>query len=135
MKRIHIPLTAAAAFFAAGPALAHDCAGQIDEFEQVLDEAAEEAIAASSGGQAVAGAREAQAMDESGEQLEEPVVPFQEAREEAEAVEEADEAGDGGAQIIEARTALQDARQMAEDGDETACRDALHEVQLELFRN
>lgn len=132
----------------AGPALAHDCAGRIDDFERLLDLAAKEAISASSSGQAVAGAREAQAVQDSGavsdtEETgtapeadgEEPVVPVQDEVEEAAAVEEADESGNAGENVIDARTALQEAREMAEEGDEAACTEALDEVIVKVIAN
>ena len=54
---------AAAAFLAlAGPSAAADCATHLDLMDEVLDQASREAIASSSGGQGVAGAREARAM-------------------------------------------------------------------------
>lgn len=132
MNSIKIALAATTAAFLAGPALAHDCNGRIDEFERLLDAAAEEAISASSGGQAVAGAREAQAMEE-GDEAEEDPVPFQEEPEEEEAVEEAEEAGEGGSEIIEARAALDEARELAERGDEDACLEAVDAVIVSLI--
>ncbi|MCZ4260350.1 hypothetical protein O4G76_05775 [Limimaricola sp. G21655-S1] len=139
---------AIAASLLAGPALAHDCAGRIDDFERLLDLAAKEAISASSSGQAVAGAREAQAVQDSGavsdtEETgtapdadgEEPVVPVQDEVEEAAAVEEADESGNAGENVIDARTALQEAREMAEEGDEAACTEALDEVIVKVIAN
>lgn len=132
MNSIKLALAATTAAFLAGPALAHDCNGRIDEIERLLDRAAEEAISASSGGQAVAGAREAQAMEES-EEAEEDPVPFQEEPEAEEAVEEAEEAGEGGSQVIDARTALQDARELAEEGNEDACLEAVDDVILSLI--
>ena len=50
MNRTKITVAALAASLLAGPALAHDCTGRIDEFERLLDTAAEQAISASSGG-------------------------------------------------------------------------------------
>ena len=96
----------------AGPIAAHDCVGQIDEFERLLDSVAEEAISASSGGQGVAGAREAQAIEESGAAeegpgVEEQVIPVQNEDDEASAVEEADDASDAGQHVIEFRASLQ----------------------------
>ncbi|MCP1168305.1 hypothetical protein [Limimaricola litoreus] len=136
------------ATFLAGPALAHDCTGRIDDFERLLDLAAKQAISASSSGQAVAGAREAQAMEDSGTAEEddetgsapdaydgEPVIPVQDEAEEAAAVEEADESGDAGERVIEARTELQQAREMAEGGDDAACMDALDEVIIKVIAN
>jgi hypothetical protein len=136
------------ATFLAGPALAHDCTGRIDDFERLLDLAAKQAISASSSGQAVAGAREAQAMEDSGAAEDdeetgtapepdegEPVIPVQDEAEEAAAVEEADESGDAGERVIEARTELQQAREMAEEGNEAACMDALDEVIIKVIAN
>ncbi len=133
MKRRQFASLTLAAAFLTGPAFAHDCAGRIDDFERVLDMAAEEAISASSGGQAVAGAREAQAMEENGETEDDP-VPFQEEPEAEEAVEEADDAGDGGGEIVAARTELQEARDLAESGDEDACLEAVDKVILSLLK-
>lgn len=48
----------------AGPSAAADCAAHLDLMDEVLDEASRASIAASSGGQAVAGAREARAITE-----------------------------------------------------------------------
>ncbi|WP_299838516.1 hypothetical protein [uncultured Jannaschia sp.] len=129
MHSIKLSLTVAAALLLAGPALAQDCAGRIENFERALDRAAGEAISASSGGQAVAGAREAQAMEEPEEATEDP-VPFQEETEEAAEVEEA---GDGGERVIQARTALQNARELSENGDEQACSEALDDLILSLL--
>ncbi|GAD56823.1 MAG: hypothetical protein ACJASC_002127 [Limimaricola cinnabarinus] len=132
MNRTKITVAALAASLLAGPALAHDCTGRIDEFERLLDTAAEQAISASSGGQAVAGAREAQAIEDTERS---DVVPVQETEEEVEAVEDADEAGNGGEKVIEARAALQQARELAEEGDDAACAEAVDEVILTLLEN
>ena len=132
MNRTKITVAALAASLLAGPALAHDCTGRIDEFERLLDTAAEQAISASSGGQAVAGAREAQAIEDTERS---DVVPVQETEEEVEAVEDADEVGNGGEKVIEARAALQQARELAEEGDDAACAEAVDEVILTLLEN
>lgn len=115
---------ALAAALLPGAAAAHDCLARVGEIEALLDTASEEAIAASSAGQAVAGARQAQVDDGA----EEPAVPVQEPAEEAEALEQADEAGDAGRRVIAARAALQGAREMAERGDEQACFRALDDM-------
>lgn len=133
MNSIKLSLAAVTVVLATGPALAQDCTNRLDEFERLLDLAADHSISASSGGQAVAGAREAQSMENTEEALEDP-VPFQEEPEEVAEVEEADDAGEGGEQIIEARTALQDARELADSGEEEACLEALDEVILTLLR-
>lgn len=134
MHRIKLFTAAAAAIFLAGPAHAYQCAERIDDFERLLDVAASQSISASSGGQAVAGAREAQAMAASDEASDDP-VPFQDESEETAAVEEAEAAGDGGERVIEARTALQGARELAESGDEDACRKAVDDVILSLIQD
>ena len=111
---------AAAALPAA--AAAHGCVERIVEIEALLDAAAEEAIVASSAGQAVAGARQAQVAEGAAD---EPAVPVQEEPEEEAALEEAEEAGEGGQRFIEARAALREARATAEGGDEAACLEAV----------
>ena len=111
----------------AGPALA-DCADRITFLEEALDDASRLAISASTGGQGVAGAREAQAVTE--ETAEKP-VPYQD--DAAAAVEEADEAGDGGEELIEARARLGEARTLAQDGDEEACTWQIKEILVGLI--
>ena len=111
----------------AGPALA-DCADRITFLEEALDDASRLAISASTGGQGVAGAREAQAVTE--ETAEEP-VPYQD--DAAAAVEEADDAGDGGEELIEARARLGEARTLAQDGDEEACTRQIKEILVGLI--
>ena len=134
MNRIIIATAAAAATLVAGAASAHDCQARIGEIEALLDTVSEQAISASSGGQAVAGARQAQAMEGGDEGLEEPAVPVQEEPEEAIALEQAEEAGRGGERVIEARAALQEARERAEGGDEQACLEALDDMILAALR-
>lgn len=111
----------------AGPALA-DCADRITFLEEALDDASRLAISASTGGQGVAGAREAQAVTE---ETEEEPVPYQD--DAAAAVEEADEAGDGGEELIEARARLGEARTLAQDGDEEACTRQIKEILVGLI--
>ena len=135
MNGFKIASVAVAAALLPGGALAHDCRERIGEIERMLDTASEQAISASSGGQAVAGARQAQAIEGTGEGLEEPVVPVQEEPEEALAVEQAEEAGRGGERIIEVRAALQDARAKAEGGDEEACLKAVDDLILASLRD
>ena len=137
MNRIEAASVVVLATFLSGGALAHDCLERVGEIEGLLDAASERAISASSGGQAVAAARQAEVVegDEEGEGPEEPVVPFQEEAEEAIAVEEADEAANAGERVIEARAALQDARELAQGGDEQACLDALDDMILAALRD
>ncbi|MCZ0963719.1 hypothetical protein [Paracoccus benzoatiresistens] len=62
MKLSSSALTAAAFLALAGPSAAADCTAHLDLMDEVLDQASRESIASSSGGQGVAGAREARAM-------------------------------------------------------------------------
>ena len=135
MNRITIAAATAAAALLAGAASAHDCQARIGEIEALLDTVSERAISASSGGQAVAGARQAQAVEGEDEGLEEPAVPVQEAPEEAIALEAAEEAGRGGERVIKARAALQEARETAEGGDEEACLKALDDMLLAALQD
>lgn len=113
----------------AGP-VAANCADRITFLEEVLDEAARASISTSSGGQGVAGAREAQATE--GE-TEEPAAPYQEEPREAEAVEDAVEAGEGGDRILQARAALGEALALEEDGDAEACDMQVRQILTDLI--
>ncbi len=134
MKSAKISLAALIAAVMAAPAMAHDCAGRIAEFDQLIEEASERAISAASGGQAVAGSREAQAITGTGEPTEDPVVPVQDEVEEAIAVEQADDAGNAGEQIIQVRASLDEAREQISAGDEASCTDTLHTLMLDLLK-
>ena len=114
----------------AGPALA-DCADRITFLEDVLDDTAPLAISASSGGQSVAGAREAEAMTQEGS---EDPVPYQNRSAETEAVEQTQQAGDGGDALMEARALLGEARVLAEGGNERACSAQVHDILVGLIQ-
>jgi hypothetical protein len=112
----------------AGGAMAESCEQQVDALEAELEEAQELAISAASGGQGVAGSRQAQAQEDEPQQdeapLEEPAVPYQEEPEEAAAIERAEDAGEGGDIFMQAKALLEEARAAAQDDDQTACRTA-----------
>ncbi|WP_405403275.1 hypothetical protein [Paracoccus sp. Ld10] len=110
----------------AAPAIA-DCSDRIAFLEEGLDDAARLAISASSGGQGVAGAREALSVTEGA--ADEQPAPYADGA--TEAVDEADDAGDGGEALIEARARLGEARTMADDED--ACLVLVHEVLVGLM--
>ena len=61
------------------------------------------------------------------------MVPFQDEAEEAAAVEEADESANAGENVIDARTQLQEARELAESGNEETCTAALDKVIVQLI--
>ncbi len=117
---MRIPIILAASLMLAAPAAAQTCVAVLDELEPILQEAAEKSISTSSSGQGVAGAREAQAMEEGPEGEAEPVVPYQEPAEEVGAVEQAVQAGEGGDLVMRAMAMVDEARASAE-GDEEAC--------------
>lgn len=115
---------------AATPAAA-DCASHLDLMDEVLDQASRESIATSSGGQAVAGAREARAMTETeapgndataAEAAQEPQPP------QAPGHAPPAEAGD---QVQRLRASLDEARTQAGQ-DEAACRETLVTALREL---
>ena len=78
--------------------------------------------AASSGGQAVAAAREGQALQPGGNA---PTAPFQSPSREAQATQRAADAGDGGDRVMQAKASLEKARAMAVQGNEGGCLDSL----------
>ncbi|GHG21674.1 hypothetical protein [Paracoccus aerius] len=114
------PALAAAFLALAGPAAA-DCGPHLDLMDEVLDRASRESIAASSGGQGVAGAREARAMteteapgeDETGMEAAEDPEPQQAPGHAAPA--------EAGARVQQLRASVDEARAQ----DATACRETL----------
>lgn len=115
----------------AGTPAAADCASHLDLMDEVLDQASRESIATSSGGQGVAGAREARAMTETEapgddatatEAAEEPQPP------QAPGHAPPAEAGD---QVQRLRASLDEARTQAGQ-DESACRETLVTALREL---
>lgn len=113
----------------AAPALASPCTDRIAEVERRLDERGAAAASTSSGGQGVAAAREAQAMQGGAG----PVIPFQSTGAEAEARRGAAEAGGGGDRVMQARAKLNQARALEAQGG-SACMDAVAEAERELAR-
>jgi hypothetical protein len=154
MKAQTLLAAAATVALLAGAARAETCALRIAELDPVLREAAEASIASSSGGQAVAAAREAQAMTDDEDAATTPgdvvaeagaatgqeagteaadgaaldVVPFQDEADEAEAVRRAEAAGEGGDLIMQAIAMVQEAQALDEAGDETACMNRMQDV-------
>ncbi len=105
-----------------GPVLASPCTDQIDAFQKQLEDMGRTAGAASSGGQAVAAAREGQAMQPSGNT---PTPPFQSPSREAQATQRTADAGNGGDRVMQAKASLEKGRAMALQGNEAACLDNL----------
>ncbi|WP_119679387.1 hypothetical protein [Indioceanicola profundi] len=136
MKTFMTLAIAVGGILAFGPAQAQaqSCGERIAELETVLDEKAEASISASSGGQGVAGAREGVAVnaENQDEPVEAPAVPYQEPEEEEEAVEQAEEAGGGGDRVLQAKAKLNQARSFDQEGNTTACEEAVAEVEQVL---
>ena len=115
----------------AGTPAAADCALHLDLMDEVLDQASRESIATSSGGQGVAGAREAQAMTDTeaptdnatATEADDPQPP------QAPGYAPPAEAGD---QVQKLRAALNEARAQAGQ-DEAACRETLVTAMRELL--
>ena len=135
------PLLAAAGAFCAflaavGPgASASPCTDQIGALEARLNETGSAAAAASSGGQGVAAAREAQAMEARNENRPvepPPAVPFQSERREAQATQRAAEAGAGGDRVMQAKATLNRARSFDAQGNAQACMEVVAEARRQF---
>ncbi|WP_207477220.1 hypothetical protein [Arenibaculum pallidiluteum] len=134
MRTILTAATALAAMLAAGAAAASPCGDRIAALETRLDNAAETSISASSSGKGVAAAREGQAMQaENGNAgTGEPTVPFQDRKQEKQSAEQAAAAGGGGDRILQAKATLNRARSFDQEGNASACQDALAELEGQL---
>ncbi len=138
MTAFRKPLAATAgalcALLAAGPAFASPCADQIGALEARLNETAAAASAASSGGQGVAAAREAQAMEARNENRPAgaPAVPFQAEGREAQATQRAADAGGGGDRVMQAKATLNRARSFDAQGNAQGCMEALEEARKQI---
>jgi hypothetical protein len=134
MKTVLVLAGVAAGMLLAGPVSASPCGDRIAALDARLDEEAETAISASSGGQGVAGAREGQAMqDEDGEiPPNEPAVPFQSEPQEASATERAVEAGEAGNLVMQAKATLNRARTLDQEGNAAGCEEALAEAERQI---
>ena len=119
---------------AAGPVLASPCTDQIGALEVRLNDTGASAAAASSGGQGVAAAREAQAMEARDENRPAgaPAVPFQAEGREAQATQRATEAGGGGDRVMQAKATLNRARSLDALGDGQACMEAVEEAKRQI---
>lgn len=118
----------------AGAAAASPCGDRIAALEARLDEEAEAAISASTGGKGVAAAREGQAVQAENRDApaEAPVVPFQDEAREERATERAAEAGGGGDRVMQAKASLNRARAMDGEGNASACEEALAEAEAQI---
>jgi hypothetical protein len=108
-------------------AAASPCGDRIAALERRLDEGTASAAASSSGGQAVAAAREGQASQPGTRN--EPIVPFQDPAREAQATRRAAEEGGGGTGMAEARAALNRARTFDQQGNASGCMEAVMEAE------
>ncbi|MCI0754716.1 hypothetical protein [Teichococcus vastitatis] len=109
------------------PALASPCGDRIAALERRLEEGTARAAATSSGGQAVAAAREGQASQPGSRN--EPTIPFQKPAQEAQATRQAAEAGGGGTAFAEARATLNQARTLDQQGNASGCLEAIGQAE------
>ncbi len=118
----------------AGPGFASPCTDQIDALERRLNDTASTAAAASSGGQGVAAAREAQAMQspDGNRPPGAPAVPFQAEGREAQATQRAAEAGGGGDRVMQAKATLNRARSFDAQGNGQGCMEAVEEARRQI---
>ena len=134
--RSPVLLAAAGALCAlvAGPASASPCTDQIAGLEARLNDSAETAVSASSGGQGVAAAREGQAMQarDQNRPVGEPAAPFQNEARETQATQRAAAAGGGGDRIMQAKAQLNRARALDQQGNGTGCMEAVAEARKQL---
>lgn len=129
--------TVAGAFcvLAAAPGWASPCTDQIDALERRLNETAASAASASSGGQAVAAAREGQAVEARNENRPvnpPPAVPFQAESRETQATQRAADAGGGGDRVMQAKATLNRARTLDGQGNANGCMEALDEARRQI---
>jgi hypothetical protein len=123
----------AGAFFLAtsAAAWASPCTERMDALEARIRAAAETTASVSSGGQGVAAAREAQAMQsrKQGKSIApSSVPPFQDNAQEAHTTRRAAEVG-GGEQAMQALAMINRARVLYQQGDSPACLEAIGQVE------
>jgi hypothetical protein len=119
----------------AGSALASPCTDRINALEPRVNDAAETAVSASSGGEGVAGARQGQAMqarDQGAPVAEHTVPPFQNEAREAQTTRQAAQVGGGGDRVMQARASLNQARTLDGRGDSAACLDMVTQAERQL---
>lgn len=136
MVRGWLPLAAGAlCVLAAGTGTASPCTDQIDALERRLNDTATTAGSASSGGQAVAAAREGQAVearDENRPVTPPPAAPFQAETREVQATQRAADAGGGGDRVMQAKATLNQARTLEGQGNAAGCMEAVGEARRQL---
>ena len=122
------------ALAAASPGIASPCGDQIGALDARLNETATAAASASSGGQAVAAAREGQAAEARDENRATgaPAVPFQSESREAQATQRAADAGGGGDRVVQAKATLNRARTLDAQGDANGCMAAVAEARRQI---
>jgi hypothetical protein len=117
---------------AAGPVLASPCTDQINALDVRLNDTAETAGAVSSGGKAVAAAREGQAVQPESQSTPVGTPGAPRDAQEAEATRKAAQAGGGGDRIMQAKATLNRARALDQQGNSAACLEAVSEAKRQL---
>lgn len=144
--RLTRSLTAICLTLATAGAATADCAERLDFMEDVLDQASRASISSSSGGQGVAGAREAQALagdqpttdpggDRAAVDTEPPsaeVGTMDNDPEDGTQASGHEPSAQAGTRVQTLRAAVDEARAMAE-GDDAACQDMLRQSLIDLL--
>jgi hypothetical protein len=119
---------------AAGPVLSAACADDVAALDSHIKDMATIAISASTASKEAAGRREATAEEAKKRGVPPTALPGgpEPGTSEATAVEQAARAGGGGTGVMEAKAALNRAREFAKKGDEAGCVSALAEAKRAL---
>ena len=119
---------------AAGPVIAAACADDITALDTHIKDKATTAISTSTASKEVASRREAMAEEAKKRGVPPTALPGgpEPGTSEATAVEQAAQAGGGGTGVMEAKAALNRARELAKKGDEAGCVSALAEAKRAL---
>lgn len=139
-------LTAICLTLATAGAASADCAERLDFMDEVLDQASRAVISASTGGQGVAGAREAQALTGDGTTTDpggdRPAVDTEPPSAEVGSMENDTSDGtqasglepsaEAGTRVQSLRAAVDEARAVAGQ-DEATCNDLLHQALIDLL--
>ena len=133
-RRTLVAAMGAFCLLAAVPAGATPCGDLIASLDAQLNQTAASAGAASSGGQAVAAARQGQASEarDQGGQPPGATPPFQAEKPEAQATQRATNAGGGGDRVQQAKASLNRARSLDSENNPSGCMAAVAEAKKQI---
>ncbi|MGV7029619.1 hypothetical protein [Methylobacterium symbioticum] len=121
-------------FLAVGPVVAAGCVDDVTALDNHIKDMAKTAISTSTASKEAAGRREAMAEEAKKRGVPPAALPGgpEPGTSEATAVEQAAQAGGGGTGVMEAKAALNHARELANKGDDAGCVGALAEAKRAL---